>query len=124
MIGAMGPALLALFLVAALIALLPVWRLNRAGWSAGALFTAWILYTIGIFAAVRFPIGLRYLLPILVVAFIAPFVAGPERLSRLFGRRARPIIDVTPKPAPGLKPPPRDVTPPDAGADGDAEDDR
>lgn len=109
----MPPALVLLFLVAALLAMIPVWRLHRAGWSAGSLFTAWVLYLVGIFVGVRFPGGLRFLLPILVLAYVAPFVAGPERLTRLFGRRREEphvIIDVTPPPAPGLPDP--DGTPP------------
>ncbi|MEI7744004.1 MAG: hypothetical protein WCK58_09675 [Chloroflexota bacterium] len=110
----MTPALLAMVLLVCLIALLPVWRLNRAGWSAGALLTAWFLYAITLFAVVRFGFGAKYLVPILVVAYVAPFVAGPERLARLLGRRReRPVINVTPRPAPGLPQPPRNVTPTD-----------
>ena len=102
------PALIALFLVATLVALVPVRRLHVAGWSAGSLFTAWVLYSIGIFAGIRFAGPLRLLLPILLVAYVAPFVARPERLSRFLGRRPvppRPVIDVTPAPAPGLPEP-------------------
>jgi hypothetical protein len=101
-----NPALIALFLVAALVALLPVWRLRLAGWSRGALFTAWLLYALGIFVAVRFPGPMRFLLPILVIAYVAPFVVGPERLARVLGRRTPPgpppIKNVTPPPPPSL----------------------
>jgi hypothetical protein len=100
-----NPGLIALFLVAALVALLPVWRLRAAGWPRGVLVTAWLLYAFGIFLAVRFPAGFRLLLPILVVAFVAPFIVGPERLNRIL-RRPPPtppkVKDVTPPPPPAL----------------------
>lgn len=105
----MSPALLATLLVAALVALVPVWRLHIAGWPLRSLFTAWVLYAVGLFIAVRFPGPVRVLIPILVLAYVAPFVAGPERLTRaLSGRRpgGGVIIDVTPRPAPGLPEPP------------------
>lgn len=101
-----NPGLIALLLVAALVALLPVWRLRIAGWSRGALVTAWLVYALGIFLAVRFAAPMRFLLPILVVAYVAPFIVGPERLARVLGRRPQPepppIKDVTPPPPPSL----------------------
>jgi hypothetical protein len=101
-----NPALIALFLVATLVALLPVWRLRIAGWSRGALVTAWLLYALGIFLAVRFAGPMRFLVPILVVAYVAPFIAGPERLARVLGRRTPagppPIKNVTPSAPPVL----------------------
>jgi hypothetical protein len=114
----MWPGLLILLLVACLLALLPVWRLRVAGWPPRSLFIAWLSYAIGIFVIVRFPGPFRFLLPILVLAMIAPFVAGPERLTRVLrGRRPpdRAIIDVTPRTPPGLPEPPED---PDGGRDG------
>jgi hypothetical protein len=105
----MSPAFLLTLLVAGLVALIPVWRLRVAGWPPRSLFTAWVMYAVGIFVAVRFPAGAKVLIPILVLAYVAPFVAGPERLSRVLnGRRghAGVIIDVTPRPAPGLPEPP------------------
>jgi hypothetical protein len=118
----MSPGLILLLIVACLVAMLPVWRLRLAGWPARWLLTAWIVYAIGIIAAVRFAAAVRFLLPILVLAYVAPFVAGPERLARVLRRRRRDepaVIDVTPKPAPGL-PEPEPEPPP---ADGDAPDD-
>ncbi len=112
----MSPAILLVVLIAMLLAMLPVWRLRVAGWRPGVLFWAWVVYTVAILAVIRLPGAGRFLAPILVLAFVAPFVAGPERLSRLFGRPtppARPIIDVSPRPAPGLPEPPKDVTPDD-----------
>jgi hypothetical protein len=107
----MQPALLLTFLVAGLLALLPVWRLHRAGWPIRSLTTAWIIYALGIFVGVRFPGPFRLLLPILILLYVAPFVAGPERLARVLrGRRPDQgvIIDVTPRPAPSLPEPPRE----------------
>jgi hypothetical protein len=104
----MNPGLLLLVLAACLLALLPVWRLRVAGWPARWLAVAWLGYAVSIVLAVRFAGPLRVLLPILVLAFIAPFVAGPERLSRVLrgrGPAPRPVIDVTPRPAPGLPEP-------------------
>lgn len=109
----MNPAIIALFLVAALIALLPVWRLRVAGWSRGALVTAWLVYALGIFLAVRFAGPMRFLLPILVVAYVAPFIVGPDRLGRVLGRRTPagppPIKDVTPPEPPSLTGPDEDA---------------
>ena len=102
----MSPALLAMLLIVMLAALLPVRRLSVAGWSTSALFTTWILYALGLFVGLRFPGVSRFVLPVLIVAFVLPFVAGPERLTRLFGGRRPPVvIDVTPPPAPGLREP-------------------
>ena len=99
----MSPALLAMLLLVMLAALLPVRRLSAAGWSAGALFTAWVIYALGLFVGLRLPGLARFVLPVMILAFVLPFVAGPERLTRLFGgRRARPVINVTPPPTPGL----------------------
>jgi len=114
---AMSPALLLTFLVAGLVALIPVWRLHVAGWPPRSLFTAWILYAVGILVAIRFPGPVRVLIPVIVLAYVAPFVAGPERLSRVLNGRARPrgvVINVTPRQAPGLPEPPagRDEDPP------------
>jgi len=104
---AMSPGLLILFLVAALVALVPVWRLHVAGWRPGWLLAAWLVYLTGIVMLVRVPVALRFMVPILVLAYVAPFVAGPERLRRFVGprpERPRPIIDVTPRPPTALPP--------------------
>jgi hypothetical protein len=127
----MSPLLLLIVLVAALIAMIPVWRLRAAGWPRRWLFVAWLLYGVGIFAAVRAPAASRFLLPILVLAYVAPFVAGPERLTRVLrgrGEPPRPIVNVTPHPPVSL-PPPRDPLDgddvvDDAGPGDDVRDDR
>jgi hypothetical protein len=50
--------------------------------------------------AVR-PAGARILIPFLLVAYVAPFVAAPDRVRRVLGRGgplggSRPMKDVTP----------------------------
>jgi hypothetical protein len=109
----MPPLLLLIVIVAALVALLPVWRLRIAGWRPRWLLAAWLVYAGSIFLILRLPGPLRFLLPILVLAYVAPFVAGPERLGRVFGRRPeppRPVIDVTPRPPTAIPGPPDDDT--------------
>ena len=121
----MTPGLILVLLVALLVAMIPVWRLNQAGWRPGVLFTAWLVYAVSILVVLRVPGPTRFVLPILVLAYVAPFVAGPERLSRVMGPRrprARPVIDVTPRPPAGLPNPPQDVTPNDEVGDADPAD--
>ena len=105
----MSPALLLAFLVASLLSTLPVRRLYQAGWTSGALFTAWLIYLLGILSGLELGFGSRYLLPVLVGLFVLPFVVGQSRLEkvgRLFGASrpapARPIINVTPSAAHGV----------------------
>jgi hypothetical protein len=112
----MTAVLLLTLLVACLLAMLPVWRLQVAGWPRGWLLAAWLAYAVMLLLAIRFTPAVRFLLPVLVLAFVAPFVAGPERLARvLAGRKPppRPIIDVTPAPPPALG-----DAPDDEGTDG------
>ena len=108
----MPPLLLLTVLVAGLLALLPVWRLHVAGWPTRWLVTSWVLYTLGILVVLRLP-TIRFVIPIVVLAFLAPFVAGPERVTRvLVGRRTTHgvVIDVTPRETPGTPEAPRRVT--------------
>jgi hypothetical protein len=103
----MPPLLLAVLLVAALIALIPVWRLRIAAWPGRWLAVAWFAYAAVIVFAIRAPAASRFLVPMLVLAFVAPFVAGPERLTRVLGGHRdpeRPVINVTPRPPAGLPP--------------------
>ena len=108
----MSPVLLLIVLVAALIGAHPGVAPARRRLAARWLVVAWILYSVG-----DLPRGPRsrsrpgFLLPILVLAYVAPFVAGPERLTRVLrgpGEPPRPVIDVTPRAAPRRAPePPR-----------------
>lgn len=89
MIAAMGtPLTFLVLLVAGLLALLPAWRLRATGWSASMLASTWLILAVLTFVAIRVPGPGRILLPILVLAYLIPFVAGPERLVRVLRRRA------------------------------------
>ena len=108
MIVAMLPALILVLLLAGLLALVPVWRLRTASWPPAWLFASWVMYGVLILVVMRFAGVTRFVLPILVVAYIAPFVVGPERLSRLVPKRQEPertVIDVTPPAPDGLPDP-------------------
>lgn len=124
----MSPLLVLVLLVVGLLTLIPVWRLRVAGWPPRWLIAAWLTLTIAGVLVVQFPGPARFLIPLLVLACVAPFVAGPERLTRVLGgRREREVrgvvIDVTPRivrhgpAAPGEEA----ATPDDAGRPGDPE---
>ncbi len=86
-------------LAAGLLALIPVWRLRVAGWPPRWLFASWLLLVVVGMLVLRFPGPSRFLIPLLVLAYVAPFVAGPERVTRVLGGRKPErgvIIDVTP----------------------------
>ncbi len=114
----MSPALLLTLLLSSLLATLPVRRLHQAGWTSGALFTAWAVYVALIVMGVDVGAGSRYLLPVLVVLYALPYAAGQarlERAGRLLGARrpapARPVINVTPSSGPGAGEPPAEPAP-------------
>ncbi len=106
------PEFLALGLVLVLLVLVPARRLQLAGFGArtiGAYATS--LWLLALVVAIR-PGLLRILIPILLVAYLAPFVASPDgarpdRASRR-SRRGAPK-----PPPPGGRPPIKNVTPPD-----------
>ena len=114
----MTPALLLTLLLSCLLATLPVRRLNQAGWSSGALFTAWIVYVVGILLGLDVGVGSKYLLPVLAILFVLPFMVSQsrlERVGRLFGSRravARPeVINVTPPGDAAVAEPTKDAVP-------------
>ncbi len=101
-----GPAYVALGLLLALLVLLPTRRLYLAGWSQGWLATYYLI-VLGLallVAELRGPA--RFLVPILVVAYLAPFVTAREGLARLLGGPRAPTPPQRPTP-------PKDVTPPE-----------
>jgi hypothetical protein len=99
-----SPWLLALGLVLGLFVLLPARRLQLAGLSTRTIgLYAAGLWVAGFFLAIR-PVGARFLIPILLLAYIAPFVAAPEVVGRVLRRGQR--RDPPP-------PPMKNVTPPD-----------
>lgn len=99
----MEPWLLALALGLGLIILIPARRLQLAGLSRRAVTTYTAILWVGaLFLAIR-PVGARFLIPILLIAYLAPFVAAPDTVRRVVSRgrdgvRAgmRPMKDVTP----------------------------
>jgi hypothetical protein len=105
-----APALIAVGLVLALLVLLPARRLQHAGINSRSIgLYALCLWGLGFLLAIR-PVSTRFLIPILLVAYLAPFVVAPDRLARIVRRRR-----VGPGEPP--KPPMKNVTPPDGPID-------
>jgi hypothetical protein len=113
------PALAVLGVVLALLVLIPTRRLYLAGWRGLPLWGYFaVLVCFGLLVAeLRAPA--RFLVPLLVIAYLAPFVTGRAGFDRLLGRgdgggqfgRG------------GSGSPPRDVTPRDGtGRDGSGRD--
>jgi hypothetical protein len=100
------PWLLALALVIGLLVLIPARRLQLSGFASRTIgaYTL-LLWAFAMLVAIR-PGATRVLIPMLLVAYLAPFVAGPDTVRRVL---RRPL-----KAAPE-RPPMKDVTPPDAG---------
>jgi hypothetical protein len=99
-----APWVLALALVLGLLMLVPARRLRGAGLDTSTIgFYAVVVWSLAMLVAVR-PIGTRVLVPVLLLAYLAPFLAPPETIGRLFRRREprRPIKDVTPPDPPEL----------------------
>ena len=106
----LSPGFLALGLLLALLVLLPTRRLHLARWPSSwlALYYVGVLLLALLVAELRGPA--RFLVPILVVAYLAPFVTVRDGLARLLGGPSRR------PPATPRRPPPKNVTPPDAEA--------
>jgi hypothetical protein len=101
-----APALIAIGFAIALLVLLPARRLQLAGFRSRAIGAyALFLWVLGFALAVR-PMATRFLIPILIVAYLAPFVVAPGRLSRIVQRGRGGRGDPP-------KPPMKNVTPPD-----------
>jgi hypothetical protein len=96
-----APWLIALALVVGLLVLIPARRLTASGLSSRAVGAYAVgLWLLGMLMAVR-PIGGRILLPLILVLYLAPFIATPEVVGRVIrrgGRGRRPLKDVTPLP--------------------------
>ena len=107
------PWLLALGLVLGLLVLLPARRLQLAGLAPRTIgFFAFLLWSLGMLVAVS-PGGARILIPILLIAYLAPFVAAPDRVGRILRRGGGPGGRG------GGAAPIKNVTPPDADGPGD-----
>ena len=105
------PWLLALGLVLGLLVLIPARRLQLAGLPARTIgILALTLWSLAMLVAIR-PGAARILIPILLVAYLAPFVAAPDRVGRILRRGGPP---------PDGRPPMKNVTPPDADRPADS----
>ena len=78
-----------LVVVLALLVVIPTRRLYLAGWSTGLLFGYFLfVFALGLLVAeLRGPA--RYLVPLLVIAYLGPFVAARAGLERMAGRGRR-----------------------------------
>lgn len=104
-----SPALLAIALVLFLLLLAPTGRLQRAGWPPRAL-GAYLIVMLGLSLLVAYlPGPTRFLVPILVVGFLAPFVAGRAGIER-WRRPGRSVV-VEQAPVKTVHGPARDVAP-------------
>jgi hypothetical protein len=94
------PYLIAVVLIVGLLVLLPARLLNQAGLPPRAIGTYTLLVWFGALVIATRVGPTAILVPLILVAYLAPFVIGPERLARLAGRDgrdgARPIRNVTP----------------------------
>ena len=100
------PWLLALALVLGLLVLIPARRLRAAGLSSGSVgLYALTLWGLAMLVAVS-PGATRILIPLLLLAYLAPFIAGPDVLGRVVRRQPPrpPIKNVTPPDPPPLPP--------------------
>jgi len=108
------PWLLALGLVLGLLVLIPARRLQLAGLAPRTIgLFALTLWALAMLVAIS-PGGARVLIPILLVAYLAPFVAAPDRVGRILRRGGGPGGR-----SGGARPPIKNVTP--ADTDGPAE---
>jgi len=108
------PWLLALGLVLWLLVLIPARRLQLAGLAPKTIgLLGFSLWALAMLVAIS-PGGARVLIPILLVAYLAPFVAAPDRVGRILRRGGG-----SGPPPGGTRPPMKNVTPPDTDAPGD-----
>ncbi|HKG55690.1 MAG TPA: hypothetical protein VKA85_00400 [Candidatus Limnocylindrales bacterium] len=93
------PALLAAVLVVGLLALPPARRLFRSGRSVATIAVYYATLALLALLLVLVPGRGRFLIPVLVVLYVVPFITLPAGLTRL--RRARvtrpPMKNVTPR---------------------------
>ena len=105
----MSPTTIALVGLVALLVLLPTRRLQLAGWSRQSLTAYFLgLWLLGSLVA-ALPSPARFLIPLVIVIYIAPFVTLRDGINRLLGRPPRPPVQDVPAEPPPIK----NVTPPE-----------
>jgi pilus assembly protein TadC len=86
----LSPLVLATFLAAGVLALLPVSRLRAAGWPSSFLAAYWAsLVALGLLLVVA-RAGFRIVLPLLVVGYVAPIIVVRVRRRGRRGEIVRP----------------------------------
>lgn len=114
-----APWLIALGLFFGLLVLVPARRLQLAGLAPRTIgLFALSLWALAMLVAIR-PTATRVLIPILLIAYIAPFVAAPDTVRRVLRQGRGPGSG---RPGAG-RPPMKNVTPPEAGFPPDPPDD-
>ena len=92
----MSPYLLGLAGLLALLMLLPTRRLFLAGWDRPALTTYFVaMWSLAMLVALAEG-PLRYVVPVLLLGYLAPFITFRAGIVRLVGGKGRPVRDVTP----------------------------
>ncbi len=82
----MSPTSIALVGLVAILVLLPTRRLQLAGWRRESLATYFLaVWLLGAVVAAM-PSPARFLIPLLLVAYLAPFVTLRDGLDRIVGR--------------------------------------
>lgn len=115
----MSPTTILLVGIIALLVLIPTRRLQLAGWRRESLTTYFLaVWLLGAVVA-AIPGPARFLVPFLIVAYLAPFVTLRDGLDRLMGRPPRSGGSAggrvePPDGAPDEPRPMKNVTPPDA----------
>ncbi len=82
----MSPTAIALAGLVALLVLIPTRRLQLAGWRRESLTTYFLAVWLLGAAVAALPSPARFLIPLLLVAYLAPFVTVRDGLNRLLGR--------------------------------------
>jgi hypothetical protein len=100
-----SPLVLVIAIVVAAVVLIPTRRLQLAGRSRDTLTTYFVsVWLLGVVVALE-PAPTRFLVPILLVAYLAPFITVQAGIDRLFGNRPKPPVEPE-------RPPIKNVTPP------------
>jgi hypothetical protein len=94
------PFVIAVVLIVGIVALAPARRLFLSGRSTGFIAT-WFaaLWLLGVIVVVA-PVLARFVVPLLVILYIAPFFTWPAVVARLLSRREPPrppMKNVTPR---------------------------